>query len=233
VRPVTQSGPSVSGSRGFALCLFIAIGLHAVVLMGWRADPISPPSLPPALTLRFSMRPQAAPAPLAPSTPAVSQSAERATEVHPEPSVLASPTEPRQAVEAPAPVQPKTEAATASPAAPQILASAQQPDGSAAQAAVLAARARYEQVLAAWLDRHKYYPASLRRRGLEGEGVLRVALSRDGRVLDLESFEAMPDALLDRVAMDWVRRADPFPAVPEEIPGDEYSIRFPVRFSLD
>jgi protein TonB len=93
-------------------------------------------------------------------------------------------------------------------------------------------RATYEQLLAAWLDRHKYYPTTLRRRGIEGEGVLRVRLARDGHVTAVESVEGFGNPMLETVARDWIERADPFPAVPVEIGGSHYLVRFPVRFRL-
>lgn len=225
----------------FTLSLTAALLVHALALLAWRLEPIA--TVPPVarLMLRFSAVASGAPAPALPSTP-------KRTPAPPEtaaaPSALEPPTiVPVQVERAPIPARvedsataPPAKAAGAEsvlePVPAQIAAAREADDGQGANAQVAAVRVRYEQALAAWLDRHKYYPTSLRRRGLEGEGVLRVTLARDGKVTDLETFAALPDSLLERVAHDWVRRADPFPAVPEEIPGREYAVRFPVRFDL-
>ena len=90
----------------------------------------------------------------------------------------------------------------------------------------------YEQALAAWLDSHKYYPTSLRRRGIEGEGKLRIRIARSGRVLAIDVAAAFSHPSLEAVSQDWVRRAQPFPPVPEAIPGEDYVFVVPVGFRL-
>jgi len=231
---VTRTAPR------FTLSLLAALAVHALVLAGWTLQPRTSPPASSPLFLRFAPTPMGVAAAPEPSTPQLPRErshppkAETAIESLP-PS--ASPMRPSaENSRRPAATSAPTAAAeppTAAESVPERVAEARPADGQGANSELAAARAGYEQILAAWLDRHKYYPASLRRRGLQGEGVLRVTLARDGHVLELGSFEALPDALLERVAEDWVKRADPFPAVPEEIPGDEYAVRFPVRFQLD
>lgn len=92
--------------------------------------------------------------------------------------------------------------------------------------------AAYEQVLAAWLDTHKYYPASLRRRGIEGEGKLRIRIARSGRLIGVDVASAFPHPSLEAISQDWVTRAQPFPPVPDAIPGEEYVFIVPVGFRL-
>jgi hypothetical protein len=55
-------------------------------------------------------------------------------------------------------------------------------------------------VLAAWLDIHKYYPASLRRRGIEGEGKLRVRIARSGRLIGVDVAAAFPHPSLEAIS---------------------------------
>ena len=90
----------------------------------------------------------------------------------------------------------------------------------------------YEQTLAAWLNSHKYYPANLRRRGIEGEGKLRIRIARSGRVLAVDVTAAFPHPSLEAISQDWVKRAQPFPPVPDTIPGDSYVFIVPVGFRL-
>jgi protein TonB len=90
----------------------------------------------------------------------------------------------------------------------------------------------YEQMLAAWLNSHKYYPTSLRRRGIEGEGKLRIRIARSGHVLAVDVAAAFPHPSLETISQDWVKRAQPFPRVPDSIPGDSYVFIVPVGFRL-
>jgi protein TonB len=90
----------------------------------------------------------------------------------------------------------------------------------------------YEQTLAAWLNSHKYYPASLRRRGIEGEGKLQIRIARSGHVLAVDVAAAFPHPSLEAISQDWVKRAQPFPPVPDTIPGESYVFIVPVGFRL-
>ena len=90
----------------------------------------------------------------------------------------------------------------------------------------------YERALAAWLNSHKYYPASLRRRGIAGEGKLRIRIARSGHVLAVDIAAAFPHPSLEVISQDWVKRAEPFPPVPDAIPGDNYVFVVPVGFRL-
>jgi len=92
--------------------------------------------------------------------------------------------------------------------------------------------ATYEQTLAAWLSSHKYYPSSLRRRGIEGEGKLRIRIARSGHVLAVDVAAAFTHPSLEAISEDWVKRAQPFPPVPDTIPGDSYVFIVPVGFRL-
>ncbi len=93
--------------------------------------------------------------------------------------------------------------------------------------------AAYEQVLAAWLDRHKYYPSTLRRRGIEGDGKLQIRITRTGDVIDVKILKAFSHPSLTSIAEDWVKRAEPFPPVPPQISGESYVFAVPVVFRLE
>ena len=215
-------------SPRFITGLLTAILLHAVVLAGWQLEPLTPLPMPSQIVLQFSPTATGQAASATPNTPRQPDLAETK-----QPEAAAIPTSPPRQRQTLAQAKPEVERSAEPAKAVARLETQSVPDQAGAEEVTAAVRVRYEQALAAWLDQHKYYPASLRRRGLEGEGVLRVRLARDGHVLTLETFSALPDPLLERVAMDWVRRADPFPAVPQEVAGTDYSVRFPVRFRLD
>ncbi|MFN2427550.1 MAG: energy transducer TonB [Candidatus Binatia bacterium] len=94
------------------------------------------------------------------------------------------------------------------------------------------ARVRYEELLFSWMDRHKQYPLVAQRRGLEGAGSVRVRIGRDGRVLEHTVDKSTGEAMLDQAALDMVRRASPFPAVPVEYAGDAFEFVAPIQYRL-
>ncbi len=61
------------------------------------------------------------------------------------------------------------------------------------------------------LEAFKYYPASARRRGIEGSVEVRFALANGGRAADIELVRGSGHAILDRAALQTVHRAEPFP----------------------
>jgi periplasmic protein TonB len=95
-----------------------------------------------------------------------------------------------------------------------------------------AARARYEELLFAWIDRHKQYPLLAQRRGLEGAAAVRIRIDRSGRVLERTLVGSTGQPLLDQAALDLVRRASPFPAVPREYAGSSFEFVAPVEYRL-
>jgi periplasmic protein TonB len=103
---------------------------------------------------------------------------------------------------------------------------------SSAPAWAPSARIRYEQLLFAWMDRHKQYPMLAQRRGLEGNGAIRVRIDRQGRVLERSVDQSTGETMLDQAALDMVRRANPFPAVPTEYEGDGFEFVAPIQYRL-
>jgi protein TonB len=102
----------------------------------------------------------------------------------------------------------------------------------AAPAWAPSARVRYEQLLFAWMERHKQYPLLAQRRGIEGEGSVRVRIDRSGRVLERTVTRSTGEKILDQAALDMVRRANPLPAVPPAYGGDTFEFNFPIRYRL-
>ncbi len=94
------------------------------------------------------------------------------------------------------------------------------------------ARVRYEELLFAWMERHKQYPLLAQRRGLEGRGAVRVRIGRDGRVLERSVSHSTGETMLDQAALEMVRRANPFPAVPSEYAGDSFEFVAPIEYRL-
>lgn len=90
-------------------------------------------------------------------------------------------------------------------------------------------RARYEQEISAWIQRHKFYPVDAG--GREGRAVVRMRIDRSGvlRYYAIEQSSGL--AALDASALDMIRRANPMPAVPASYPaGNLVEFLIPITF---
>ncbi len=85
------------------------------------------------------------------------------------------------------------------------------------------AQKRWERVRAK-LEEKKWYPASARRRGIQGNVELGFSLNKEGYTRYTTVLTGSGYAMLDQAALETVKRAEPFPAN-----GGEY--RFKLRFS--
>jgi len=74
------------------------------------------------------------------------------------------------------------------------------------------------------LEAHKFYPASARRRGIEGDVQVGFDLDRRGRAGGISILAGSGHAVLDRAAIQTVVRAQPFP-----VHGGAYSFRLRFR----
>lgn len=213
--------------------MLIALALHGGVAM-WL--PLSPPAwhpdekIPPRPPLRVSLLATVAETTV--SAPPVSKpppSPEPIPELAPEPEPVAEETapEPQPVIEEsyPDPVQdsePERENVTA-------LISPEETDVAPLD---VAATARYEQLLVAWLEKHKKYPRRARRLRIEGEALLRIVIDRQGQTRRVALERQTGNRLLDKAVLDMAKRADPFPPMPQSNPHQEMEFIVPVVFAL-
>lgn len=94
------------------------------------------------------------------------------------------------------------------------------------------ATARYEQLLVAWLEKHKKYPRRAKRLRIEGEGMLRILIDRTGQVRQVNLEQRTGNRLLDKAALEMAQRANPFPSMPENDPRGKLEFMVPVAFML-
>ena len=92
--------------------------------------------------------------------------------------------------------------------------------------------AAYRTRLAKWIDRFKEYPETARRQRLEGQALLRVRIAADGSVLSQHLERSSGHAVLDEGAMKIVRRANPFPALPDSSGAGSLELLLPITFRL-
>ncbi|MCO6441820.1 MAG: TonB family protein [Nitrococcus mobilis] len=92
--------------------------------------------------------------------------------------------------------------------------------------------ADYAALIRAWLERHKRYPRRAQLRRLEGTALLYFVMDRQGQVLDYRIRQSAGSAILDRAVKAMIERANPLPAMPQDMHQARLELVIPVRFSL-
>jgi protein TonB len=90
---------------------------------------------------------------------------------------------------------------------------------------------RYAEMLIRARFRRMRYPHQAAAAGIKGEVLLRVSISAQGRVLELEQIGRCPHPLLCDSALEAVRKAEPFPPPPPEL-GNPFILELPFRYRL-
>lgn len=86
--------------------------------------------------------------------------------------------------------------------------------------------------LSRWTFPFVQYPKSAQRNGQEGSLVLKVIIARNGKVTDVSIVEGSGFSVLDKAAVAAVKKASPYPAIPEDIRNDNFSFSVPIAFGL-
>jgi protein TonB len=76
----------------------------------------------------------------------------------------------------------------------------------------------YRARIVAHLSRFKTYPEQARDRGIQGRNSVTLTIGRDGRVISAALAGASGHSMLDAATLAAVRRATPFPAMPDGSP---------------
>lgn len=82
------------------------------------------------------------------------------------------------------------------------------------------------------MQQAKRYPDLARTRREEGVAYLTFTMDRAGRVLSARIARTSGSEALDAETLALVRRAEPLPAPPADVPGSPLTLTVPVRFSL-
>jgi protein TonB len=88
----------------------------------------------------------------------------------------------------------------------------------------------YQDELLAYITRFRAYPDAARPSRLVGRVLIRFAMSRDGKVLDVWIDHSSGEPILDDAARDTVLRAQPLPPIPASLPS-VLTLSLPVDFS--
>jgi protein TonB len=251
---VSMSGDAPRQSAALATSLALHVAIAVLVVRGGVVHLALSPT-PILLTLVTASDRTAGPGSLsselqsaapaaaqpAPPPPPAAVEVEREEVAEPEPVPIARPKPVVKKAVAPAKPPPSAPAETPAPAlatgsGTAVSSAAESGSGrdarSMAPAWAPTARVRYEELLFAWMNRHKQYPMLAQRRGLQGRGSVRVRIDRDGRVLERSLTRSTGEAMLDQAALDMVRRASPFPPVPEEYAGASFEFVAPIEYRL-
>lgn len=211
-----RSGYGVSGRqvRGVALIgtVLVHLAVGAVVAIGWpRMD--SGEGAPHLVSIVIVPRAEDEPR----HRPT---SGAQASHPRPKPAPAASSPPPTILLAAP---QPAALAAVAVPPAP--------PDGGGREDTLGAVTEAYRRAMMARLETTRSPVSQDRARTDHGGGEVVFRIERSGRLLDVTMARSTGRTALDRAALDVVRRAAPFPVIPDALP-DELTITLPVEFLM-
>lgn len=102
--------------------------------------------------------------------------------------------------------------------------------GSVAREAGNAAVDNYKGKVQRKLTRATRYPAEAKRQGLRGVAHVRFTVTSNGGLAGVSLAKSSGSPILDQAALDTVRRAAPFPAIPAEARRDSWPFTVPVTF---
>ncbi|MEP9373446.1 TonB family protein [Mesorhizobium sp. KR1-2] len=94
-----------------------------------------------------------------------------------------------------------------------------------------AAVSNYSGKIVAKLRQALRYPAQARRQGVHGETLVSFVVAADGRVSSIRMVGSSGSTVLDKAALDAVRRAAPFPPIPEAAGRSSWNFTVPLAFN--
>jgi protein TonB len=245
---VLHGPPDSSDIRRWGLAAALVVATHVALIAGFMlykptppdaigtaSEPIMPdlesaPQTPEPVQQDIAPGPQMQeaepPAPEPEKQPEVVEEQIAPTPLQEKAEVVAPPEKPKPKPEPvkkkPKPVVHKPKKPTDNPA----------PRTTATPRAAQAARASYNGILSAHLQRHKRYPSAAKAAGEQGVAMLSFTVSRNGSVLGARLSRSSGSATLDGETMAMIRRAQPLPSFPPEMTQSSASFTVPVRFFI-
>ncbi len=127
---------------------------------------------------------------------------------------------------------PRIELASPPPTAPAAPTAITVPPPSAPVAVQGAGLPNFAGALMSHLGRYKRYPAEAQARRERGVAKVSFVVDRQGHVISSTLVQGSGSAALDRETLELLRRAEPLPAPPSDVPGTQFAFSVPVRFDL-
>lgn len=207
-------------------CFAAVIGLHiaaALLFVAWKN--LVPPPEPPPPAILIDMAPLPAPKPLPPPpAPKVKP---------PEPKPVQKPVRKPVLLKEELPVAPSDAELEAAPKpVPVQAAPAATTTPAPAPAVSAAAKASYEALLLAHLEKHKRYPPEARMRRHQGVAYIQFTIDRQGKVLNYKLYRSANSRHLDDEVLALIVRAQPLPPIPADRPENTLDFVVPVQFTL-
>lgn len=212
---------------GVSLHVLLAVAL----LLRWQAAPPAMAAPEPAISI-FMAAPSSPPRPVR-DLAAGPQASERRTASEERPKERPLHRTPAPSAEAARPVDAVAFApADPAPSAPAAQAAAP-PSTPAPPAARVASNVRdsWQGRVLAHLEKQRRYPGNARSRGMQGTTYVRFRMNRSGQVLSMAVQRSSGSDILDQAALATLRRAQPLPPIPAEMP-EEVELAAPVEFYL-
>jgi len=232
-----------ASERTLEYALAASLVLHLALFMAFPAvhfATLQPASTQPPLVARLEpAQPAPAAAPPAPvaASPAPKPSAQPVHKPHAKPVVRAKPATkapPPPALPPPEPVAAAPELPPAAPAEP--LASVAPQGAAPAPVAAPPSEATLAQYRLAVIEaarRYKHYPRVALDNNWQGRAEVRMAIGTDGAIAELSVRASSGHEILDREALDMIRKATPLTPIPESLRGTTFTLDIPVVFSLE
>ncbi|WP_081421810.1 energy transducer TonB family protein [Tardiphaga robiniae] len=88
---------------------------------------------------------------------------------------------------------------------------------------------RYQRQLEAHIERYQRYPNDARRDGSQETVMVMFAMRRDGSIVRVDIKSSSGRSVLDREAIETIRRAQPLPRIPADMP-ELLTVMIPVTF---
>jgi protein TonB len=141
--------------------------------------------------------------------------------------------------DAPSAVTPEAQAAPAPAAAarvePHAVAAGEpslEPRAGPAEAMDPGSLGQYRLALLGSARRHKLYPEIARERGWQGRVAIELVIGSDGALASASVRQSSGHGLLDREALEMLKRAAALTVVPPALQGREFRLEVPVLFEL-
>ncbi len=219
---------------GLVLSALLHLGAVAAFLIGrveLFAQPATERSVPVKLAMFQAQPPppalQAEPVPEPPPPPKP-----EVPKPKPKPKAERKP-EPRPVVKEPAPVPSEPPIAAvqpvSAPAAEQLQVASAEPQPMPPVSVNTKERDRYLSQLMGHIERHKFYPPSARRRGMQGTVKVSFVLLENGEIRDLAVNGS--HTILERAAAEAMRKAAPLPRPPASV-SCPHRVQFGMEFTL-
>ena len=92
--------------------------------------------------------------------------------------------------------------------------------------------AYWNRKIALQVERNKSYPAAARTRHETGTAEVAFTIDRQGRVVTSRIVRTSGFPALDQETLDTIKRAQPFPEPPPNLPGQTFDFTIPIKFNI-